>query len=334
MNDAPPPARHAPLATPAASVSATMRRVLLALSPGIVAYTGFFGWGLLIQIALATTAALLLEALMLRLRGRPVAPFIADNSAMVTAWLLAICLPPLLPWWMTVLAVFFAVVIAKHLYGGLGMNPFNPAMVGYAVVLVSFPLEMTQWLPPDNQVIPGFADTVATIFGGVAVERLDGISAATPLDHFKHSIAVAPAIMGAIAGKGWEWVSLSWLGGGLWLVYTRAADWRIPAAVLGAVAVFAVCLSLFSDNPAWQNPLFHLLGGGTILAAFFIATDPVTAATTPAGRWIYGFAIGLLAMTIRVWGGYPDGFAFAVLLLNLAAPLIDYLTAPRAYGHQ
>lgn len=334
MNAAGNAPRHAPLAAPSAAVAATMRRVLLALAPGIVATTGFFGWGLLIQIALATVAALVAEAVMLKVRGRPVAIHLNDFSAVVTAWLLAICLPPLLPWWMTVLAVGFAIVIAKHLYGGLGANPFNPAMVGYAVLLVSFPLEMTLWLPPQNNILPGFGETLAVIFGGTSVARLDGISAATPLDHFKHSLAAAPTIMGYVGGRGWEWVSLCWLGGGVWLVAKGAADWRIPASLLLTVALFSLGLALFSSNPAWQNPLFHLLSGGTMLAAFFIATDPVTAATTPLGRWIYAAGIGFIAMTIRVWGGYPDGFAFGVLLMNLSAPMIDYLTAPRAYGHK
>ncbi len=326
--------RHAPVYAPDAAVSMTMRRVLLALSPGIVVYTGFFGWGLPVQLALATVAALGFEAVMLKLRGRPVAVHIGDYSAVVAAWLLVICLPPLLPWWMTLLAVFFAVVIAKHLYGGLGYNPFNPAMVGYAVLLVSFPREMTQWIPLEGYVIPGFGETLAVIFGGSVVSHLDGLSTATPLDHFKHSSSAAPAIMGTLAGKGWEWISLCWLVGGLWLAYTRTLDWRIPLSLLLTVGLFAVGLALGSNNPAWQNPLFHLLSGGTLFAAFFIATDPVTASTTQAGRWLYAAGIGLLAMVIRVWGGYPDGFAFAVLLMNLSAPMIDYLTSPRAYGHK
>ncbi len=325
---------HAPVDAPDSAVSTVMRRVLLAMAPGIVVYTGFFGWGLLVQLALATVAALALEALMLKLRGRPVALFIGDYSAVVTAWLLAVCLPPLLPWWMTLLAVFFAIVIAKHLYGGLGYNLFNPAMVGYAVLLVSFPLEMTQWMPPVNDAVPGFGETLSVIFGGSVVAHLDGLSTATPLDHAKHSIAAAPSIMGMFAGRGWEWIALCWLAGGLWLAWTRTLDWRIPLALLLTVGLFAIGLSLGTDNPAWQNPLFHVLSGGTLLTAFFIATDPVTAATTQTGRWLYAAGIGLLAMIIRVWGGYPDGFAFAVLLMNLSAPMIDYLTMPRAYGHK
>ena len=328
--------RHSPLAPANATVSQTMRRVLLALSPGIVLYTAFFGWGLLIQLTLASITALGLEAIMLKLRGRPIAIHLSDYSALVTAWLLAICLPPLLPWWMTILAIGFSIVIAKHLYGGLGFNPFNPAMVGYAVLLVSFPREMTQWLPQDasSYSLPGFSETLSIIFQGSVTSHLDGLSTATPLDHYKHNVTVIPELTGVLAGKGWEWISLAWLGGGLWLAFKGTLDWRIPLSLLLTVGLFSLGLMLGTDNPAWQNPLFHLLSGGTMLAAFFIATDPVTASTTQTGRWIYAAGIGLLAMIIRLWGGYPDGFAFAILLMNLAVPLIDYLTIPRAYGHK
>lgn len=328
------PLRHAPLTAPAATVSQTMRRVLLALSPGIVLYTAFFGWGLLIQLALASAAALGLEASILKIRNRPVAQHLGDCSALVSAWLLAICLPPLLPWWMTILAVTFSIVIAKQLYGGLGYNPFNPAMVGYAVLLVSFPREMTQWPPQTGYSIPGFTETLSIIFQGSVTTHLDGLSTATPLDHYKHNATTAPELTGMLAGKNWEWISLAWIGGGLWLIFKRALDWRIPLSLLVTVGLFSLGIMLGTDNAAWQNPLFHPLSGGVMLTAFFIATDPVTAPATQRGRWIYAAGIGLLGMTIRLWGGYPDGFAFAVLLMNLAAPLINYLTIPRAYGHQ
>lgn len=330
------PPKHSPLAAPELTVQLQMRRVLLALSPGIVLYTAFFGWGLIVQILLASFTALVCEAFMLKIRQRPVAQHLGDYSALVTAWLLAICLPPLLPWWMTVLAVATAIILAKHLYGGLGYNLFNPAMVGYALLLVSFPREMTQWQPNvlTGYELPGFVHTVAIIFGSDVIPHLDGLSTATPLDHYKHSTEAAPLLNGIIAGRFWEWIALAWLAGGIWLGIKGVLDWRIPAALLATTALFSVGLALGSDHPAWQNPLFHLLSGGTILAAFFIATDPVTASTTPMGRWIYGAGIGLLAMVIRLWGGYPDGFAFAVLLMNLAAPLIDHLTVPRAYGQR
>lgn len=328
--------KHSPLTAPEVTVQQQMRRVLLALTPGIMLYSAFFGWGLMLQLIIASATALTFEALMLMLRQRPVKQHLGDYSALVTAWLLAICLPPLLPWWMTVLAVATAIVFAKHLYGGLGYNPFNPAMVGYALLLVSFPREMTQWQPPviTGYPTPNFGETLSIIFGSNITTHLDGLSTATPLDHFKYNLTAAPELMGVIAGRHWEWISLAWLGGGLWLAFKGVLDWRIPLALLITVALFAAGLALITTNPAWQNPWFHLLSGGTLLAAFFIATDPVTASTTPRGRLIYGAGIGLLAMIIRLWGGYPDGFAFAVLLMNLAAPLIDHLTVPRAYGQR
>jgi electron transport complex protein RnfD len=328
--------RHSPLGAPALTVQITMRRVLLALVPGIMVYTWFFGWGLIVQIAITSVAAIGFEALMLKLRRRPVALHLSDYSALVTAWLLAVCIPPLTPWWITVTAVLFSIVIAKHLYGGLGSNPFNPAMIGYAVLLVSFPKEMTMWLPaPSESFSPfGFTDTLAIIFSGSVVEQLDGITTATPLDHFKFSTEAAPEIMGFVGGAGWEWIALAWLAGGLWLAFKQVIDWRIPLSLLASVTLFSIILSIFTTNPAWQNPLFHIVSGGVMLAAFFIATDPVSASTTPTGRLIYGAGIGFFAITIRLWGGYPDGFCFAVLLMNLAAPLIDYLTIPKAYGHE
>ena len=328
--------QYAPLAAPDVTVQTQMRRVLLALTPGIVLYGGFFGWGLIIQLVIASITALACEAFILKLRQRPVLTHLNDYSALVTAWLLAICLPPLTPWWMTVLAVAIAIIFAKHLYGGLGYNLFNPAMVGYAVLLVSFPREMTQWQPPTvtGYALPEFRETLAIIFNNNVTQHLDGLSTATPLDHYKYSIEPAPALTGVLAGRHWEWISLAWLAGGLWLAFKGVLDWRIPLSLLITVALFAAGLALATENPAWQNPLFHLLSGGTLLAAFFIATDPVTASTTPRGRWIYAAGIGLLAMIIRLWGGYPDGFAFAVLLMNLSAPLIDYLTVPKAYGQE
>ena len=193
------PLRHSPLTPSAITVQVQMRRVLLALTPGIVLHSALFGWGIFIQLFIASVAALGFEALMLRLRSRPIGPALGDYSALVTAWLLAICLPPMIPWWMMILGVGFAIVIAKHLYGGLGGNPFNPAMIAYAVLLISFPLEMTRWLAPadlpSSQTLPGFSDTLALIFGGSTPVSLDSISGATPLDHFKHSQEMLPGLL-------------------------------------------------------------------------------------------------------------------------------------------
>ena len=302
-----------------ASVTRVMLTVLIALSPGIAAQIGFFGPGIVRTLLVASIAALVFEALFLRLRAKPIALFLKDGSALLTAWLIALSLPPTAPAWLVVVAVFFAIVIAKHLYGGLGQNPFNPAMVAFAVCIVSFPLLMSQW--------PG----------------VDAVTAATPLDHLKTALKTGEGathisaitgdhrVYGAFAGRGWEWVSLGFLVGGLALIALRIITWHIPLAFLATVTVFTGALWLYQPTH-FANPLFHLLGGATMLGAFFIATDPVSAATTPRGKLIFGAGIGLLAMIIRIFGGYPDGVAFAVLFMNLCVPVIDMLTQPPVFG--
>lgn len=302
-----------------ASVTRVMLTVVIALIPGILAQLSFFGSGILRTLAIASIAALVFEAMMLQLRAKPVGIFLKDGSALLTAWLIALSLPPTAPWWLVVVAVFFAIVIAKHLYGGLGQNPFNPAMVAFAVCIVSFPSLMSQW--------PG----------------VDAISAATPLDHLKTALKVGEGtrgvsdiigdtdVYGALAGRGWEWVSLGFLAGGITLIALRIITWHIPLAFISTVALFTGALYLYQPQQ-FASPLFHLLGGATMLGAFFIATDPVSAATTPRGKLIFGAGIGLLAMIIRIFGGYPDGIAFAVLFMNLCVPVIDMLTQPPVFG--
>ena len=341
-----------PLQTPSSphghahiTVTHIMLRVALALVPGIAACTWFFGPGVIINMVFAVIVALAGEALMLKLRDRPLAPFLGDGSAVITAMLLAVSLPPLSPWWLTLLGVLFAIVVGKQLFGGLGYNPFNPAMLGYVMLLISFPREMTSWLPPLslNEHPLSWLETLQVIFGGGLPAGLsfDAVSMATPLDTMKtqlklhHSVGQilgSGSVFGGLGGKGWEAVNLAFLAGGVWLLYKRIISWHIPAAMLGALAVMA--LIFYGMKPALHtSPLFHLFGGATMLGAFFIATDPVTAATTPRGRLYYGAGIGILTYIIRTWGGYPDGVAFAVLLMNIAAPTIDYYTQPRVFGH-
>ncbi|RFA24596.1 electron transport complex subunit RsxD [Alkalilimnicola ehrlichii] len=317
----------APHIPPLNSVPQMMRQVLYALLPGIAMLVYSFGWGVVINILLACGVALVCEAAILLLRRRPLGVFLGDYSALVTATLLAIALPPLAPWWLTVLGVAFAIVFGKHLYGGLGFNPFNPAMIGYAMLLVSFPREMTQWLPALENA-PGLFESARAIFAGALPTGLsvDAMSGATPLDALRdqeQAMSIAPH---------WAGVNLAFLAGGLWLLYRRVIGWQIPAGVLGGLAAMAALFWLL-DPAAHAGVGFHLLAGGTMLAAFFIATDPVSAATTPRGRLLFGLGIGVLIYVIRAWGGYPDGIAFAVLLMNIAAPLIDHYTRPRIYGH-
>ncbi|MCI0506008.1 MAG: electron transport complex subunit RsxD [Gammaproteobacteria bacterium] len=328
------------------TVRKMMLRVLLALIPAIIAYSWFFGWGLLINATIAVVTALGCEYLMLKLRERPVNFFLTDGSVVVTAVLLAFCIPPLAPWWLTVLGAAFAVIVAKHLYGGLGYNPFNPAMAGYVVLLISFPRDMSIWLPPFilSELDFSLPATLNAVFLGVFPTgyTLDALSAATPLDLIKTQLSIdvtiaetksAHAIFGDFGGIGWEWIG-NWIFlGGVWLIYKKVISWHIPAAVLGSLFTVALIFYL-KDADHYASPMFHVFSGAAMLGAFFIATDPVSAATTPMGRIVYGIGIGILTYVIRVWGGYPDGIGFAVLLMNLAAPTIDYYTQPRVYGHK
>ncbi|NJD05472.1 MAG: electron transport complex subunit RsxD [Methylococcaceae bacterium] len=331
----------APHIQPQASVRGLMLGVLAALVPGVAAQVWQFGAGVLIQCLLALIAALACEASMLWGRGRPLVPSLLDGSAALTAVLLAVSLPPVAPWWITVFGALFAITVGKHLYGGLGYNPFNPAMLGYAVLLISFPRTMTAWLPPTGVAAaqPGWAELLDWIFR--LTPPIDGMTMATPLDTLKTQLGMGVALdqirssplFGGLAGAGWQWVNLGYLLGGSWLLWRGAIAWQIPAAFLGTL--FLAALIFFLAEPAsFPTPLFHLFGGATMLGAFFIATDPVTASTTPRGRLIYGSLIGLLVFVIRSWGGYPDGVAFAVLLMNLAAPTLDHFTRPRPFGRQ
>ncbi len=326
-------------------ISGMMLRVIAALIPAIICYTWFFGWGLIINSVIAILTAVASEALMLKLRKRPLKPFLGDGSAVLSGMLLAFCIPPLAPWWITVLGVAFALIIGKHLYGGLGYNPFNPAMIGYVMLLISFPLEMTSWMPPFilEQLEIGFIDTLGMIFFNHFPYGLgiDALSSATPLDAMKTDLGLSNtvseiiesnALFGDFAGTGWEWVGNWLLLGGMYLIYKRVISWQIPLALIGTLFVISAFFFLM-DPDTYPSPLFHIFGGATILAAFFIATDPVSASTTPKGRIVYGIGIGIIIYVIRAWGSYPDAVAFAVLLMNMAAPTIDYYTQPRVYGH-
>lgn len=331
------PHLHRPLGT-----GQIMRSVMVATLPGLAALTWFFGWGNLINMALACITAVMLESLVLKWRGRPVTFFLKDGSAVLTAVLLALALPPTVPWWLTIIAMVFAIVIAKQVYGGLGANLFNPAMVGYALVLVSFPAQMTAWLPSQSlQDVPaiGFLDSLRLTFvGHVGTTQVDAFTGATPLEVFRtyhgqfEKLATLPAMHGHWAGAGWEWINLAFFAGGLFLLGKRLITWHIPVAMLSAIALLALPFYL-SDPHNYASPLFHLFSGGSMLGAFFIATDPVTAATSNKGKLIFGVGIGVLVFVIRTFGGYPDAVAFSVLIMNMTVPLLDNYTQPRTYGY-
>ena len=335
-------APHLPVDT---SVTRVMQRVVLALVPGAVCSWWFFGHGIVINICLCLATALLAEAAVLGLRRRPVGFYLRDYSAVVTAVLLGLALPPLAPWWIAVIGSLFAIVAGKHLYGGLGLNPFNPAMVGYVVLLISFPREMTLWAPPASALTQqlGLLDSITLMFSGVAPagSSIDALSMATPLDTTRTQLGLNRTLAeihtgdmyGNYGGRGWEWVNLCYLLGGGWLLYRKTIRWQIPLSMLAALFIMAGIFNTF-DPDAYPNPLFHLFSGAAMLGAFFIATDPVSAASTRRGRIFYGVGIGVLVYLIRTWGNYPDAIAFAVLLMNMAAPAIDHYCRPRTFGHQ
>ncbi|MGI2258355.1 electron transport complex subunit RsxD [Shewanella sp. GXUN23E] len=326
-----------------------MQRVILCALPGLAVQCVFFGWGSLIQVLLAISVALIAEAAVMKLRKRSVSYAISDYSAVLTALLLGIAIPPLAPWWLIIIGTLFAIVVVKQLYGGLGNNLFNPAMAAYVLLLIAYPVQMTSWIAPATvaQHSPDLLSSLMQIFlphsGDISTFRLgiDGITMATPLDTMKTNLSLGMTTSEILAkpsfesgvGVGWFWVNLAYLAGGLIMLKLGLIRWQISTGVLAALFV---CSGIgFMMNPDTHgSPLFHLFSGATMLAAFFIATDPVTAATSNRGRLIFGVLIGVLIYVIRQYGGYPDAVAFAVLLANLCAPFIDYYVRPRTYGHR
>ena len=331
-----------------------MRLVIYALIPGVLLQTWFFGWGTVIQIGLAVVTAVITEAAILEIRKRDFERAIKDYSAVLTAVLLAVSIPPFAPWWIIVIGTFFAIAIVKQLYGGLGFNVFNPAMAAYVMLLVSFPVQMTQWLPPINlaQYNHNFMDDLNIVFTTFSVEGfsltqlmtgIDGVTMATGLDTAKTGLSQgftfsemleSPIFNSTISGLGVasSWIAFGYLLGGLYLLKQKVINWHIPVSMLAGLFICALVMSLL-DSDLYPSGVFHLFNGSIIIGAFFIATDPVSASTTNKGRLIFGAAIGIWVYLIRTWGGYPDAVAFAVLIMNMAVPLIDYYTRPRTYGH-
>ncbi|MDP2562902.1 electron transport complex subunit RsxD [Psychrobium sp. 1_MG-2023] len=333
-----------------ANTAKMMRNVALATLPGIIALMYFFGFGVLIQLVICMLTAVITEALILKVRKKPISLTLKDNSALLTGLLLGISIPPLAPWWIGALGVSFAIIVAKQLYGGLGFNLFNPAMIGYVLLLISFPLQMTTWQVPFEvaQHSLSFIDELSAVFSGyttsgVSVNDLrltvDGITMATPLDSLKTDLtqgltsseATNKPAYSTMAGLGWEWVNLAFLLGGLILLKLKMIRWHIPVAMLSSLFLCTLIGYLLAPD-SHGTPVFHLLSGATMLGAFFIATDPVTAATSNKGRLIFGALIGVLIYIIRNFGGFPDAIAFAVLLANMTVPVIDYYTKPVSYG--
>ncbi|WP_095136959.1 RnfABCDGE type electron transport complex subunit D [Pseudomonas sp. Irchel s3a10] len=307
-----------------------MQMVLLATLPGLLALFWFYGWGVLINLILAASTALLIEAGVARLRQQPMQPTLSDGSALVSATLLAAALPPYCPWWLTVTAVASGLLFGKHLYGGIGKNPFNPAMLGFALAMLLFPQPMTHWPAHGMSLQAAFAQVLNL------GQAPDAWAQATALDSLRinksltmDELFAANPAFGRFGGRGVEWINLAFLAGGLFLLQRRVIAWHAPVAMLGSLFVVSLLCWNGSGSDSHGSPLFHLLSGATMLGAFFIITEPVSGAKSPLARLLFGVGVGLLTYLIRTWGGYPDGVAFAVLLMNLCVPAMERFAATR-----
>ena len=325
---------QSPFVQGSSSVSTIMLLVLLTLLPGLFLYIHFFGLGILLNVLIATITAILAEFIILKIRKLPAKIFLTDYTAVVTAWLLALSIPSIAPWWITVLGTLFAIVVAKHFYGGIGSNLFNPAMIGYAILLISFPAVMTKWQNPSHIYDMGLS--LSIFLGGI--DNYDAIASATPLDYLKTELLQGKnvsQIMNEPIAKltQMQWVSFGFFIGGIILLLTKVITWHLPLTYLVTLFVIASIFHLIDPNQ-FAPFQFHLLNGGTMLAAFFIITDPVSGPTTPNGKIFFAILIATLVYVIRVFGGYPEGIAFAVIFANICVPLIDNLTQPKVFGHE
>ena len=287
-----------------------MWQVVVALIPAVIAAIVFFkilAVKLLLSCVLGTN---LTEAAVLFLRRRP--QRIWDGSATVTGILLALVLPPALPAGVAFLGAVVAILVGKQLFGGLGQNIFNPALVGRAFLMASFPVLLTTWTKPYS---------------------LDAVTAASPLALWKFShvfTSIKDLFIGNVAGSLGETSALALILGGIYLIGRRIADWRAPLGMILGVSIFAGILEIC--NPQNGTILFHLFSGGIMLGAIFMVTDPVTSPTTKKGRFIFGFLIGIMVMIIRKWGGLPEGVMYSILFMNAFVPLINRLTKEKAFG--
>lgn len=335
----------APHTTTSQSVSRVMATVMLALAPATLFGFWLYGWPSIWLFLITMAAAMLGEAFCLRLADRPVLPALHDGSAMLTGWLLAMSLPPWAPWWIGAFGGLFATVLAKQAFGGLGQNLFNPAMVARVALLISFPVQMTAWvapLPLDAATAPGPITGLLVTLKGIP-SGLDAVTSASLLGFAKtemsrgvdllQSLAHAPAQSWFGSRSGSLGETAAWLiaAGGVAMMFLRIITWHIPVAMLAGIAIPAAILHAV-DPARFLDAPTQLLSGGAMLGAFFIATDYVTSPNTAAGQLIFGAGCGLLTFVIRTWAGYPEGVAFAVLLMNSLTPIIDSYVKPRIYG--
>ena len=328
------------------SLPTLMRQVLIAAVPATAFGIWLYGWPALNLLVLTLATAVAAEALCLRLAGRPVRSGLEDGSALVAAWILAMSLPPWAPWWIAVTGGLLAVILGKGVFGGTGQNLFNPAMVARVALLVAFPAEMTRWVAPaplGSEAAPGLLESLRITFLGTA--DWDAVTTATTLDAQHTAVTEGRpidtalpdvhepvlALLGYAPGSLAEGSALLLAAGGVYLIARRVIPWDIPVVLLGTLALIATAFHAL-DPARYADAGVHVLAGSTVLAAFFIATDPTTSPATPLGRVLYAAAMALIVWIVRTYGGYPEATAFAVLLMNACTPLIDHWIRPRIYG--
>ncbi len=338
------PSSGAHIGTPV-TVGHIMGQVMLALTPATAFGLYVFGWPALNLFVITVLSALFFEAVCLKLAGRIAKPVLMDGSAVLTGWLLAMTLPPWAPWWIGVVGSGIAMILGKQVYGGLGQNLFNPAMLARVALLISFPIEMTTWAnvsPLFFSDSPSISDSWRITFAGLT--NIDAVTGATTLGFIKTEFSqnhLLPDILkdyseilnfiGWTRGSLGETSTLFLALGGIWLIRQGIIQWHIPVSLLLTVAVLSGIFHTV-DSQHYASPLLHLNSGAMMCVAFFIATDYVTSPNTPAGQLVFGAGCGLLIFVIRTWGAYPEGSGFAILLMNSATPLIDYYIRPRIYG--
>ena len=301
--------------------------VILALIPALAVSTYVMGWRVLLVTGVAVAGCALFEYLFGLMLGRRTT--IGDLSAIVTGMLLAFNLPVGIPWWIVLIGAVVAIGVGKMTFGGLGCNPFNPALTGRIFLLIAYPVQMTDWTTNVPDTISG-----STALAEVKYSTYD-VAGNIVLDRMNlESVDFLDMFGGTMNGSLGEIASLALILGGLYLLWRKVITWHIPVAVLGTMAVFALCVALGIGGGAlcYELPLFHILAGGALLGAIFMATDYSTSPMTHKGMLLYGVGIGLLTMIIRLWGAYPEGMSFAIFIMNAATPLINKYLRPKRFG--
>lgn len=334
-----------PYAHEGTTVSLVMLEVIAALIPCTLFGLYLFGWPAINLFIVTCIAALGTESLCLWVLNQPQTRLL-DGSALLTGWLIAITLPPWAPWWIGAVGSFFAIAIGKQLYGGIGQNVFNPAMLARTALLITFPVYMTGWITPaplGSDSALSFSEALAVSFSGAVVP--DGMTGATALGHLKTALtmdqsaievlaknfSIKDALLGTSSGSLGETSELLVLLGGVWLLWRRIISWQIPVAMLGVLG-FISFVTGYYDASSFAGAAFHLSSGGVLLGAFFIATDPITSPVGAIAKLLFGAGCAVLIFVIRTWGGFPEAVAFAVLFMNALTPLIERYFRPRVYG--